>query len=509
MEHIAANYERYATDLWAFMTECVHTIDQIDSKNPIKLFPNRKYLRLYCKIWENYPLLVVPKSRRMTMSWTMMGIYAWKFIFRQGQFIGFVSKKEDDADELVKRVKHILDNIPEDKIPKEMLPDYKSKYCYLGADELNNTIRGFPQGADQMRQFTFSDIFGDEAAFWEKAKDFYAAAFPTIDGGGRMTIVSSPAPGFFKKLCFDAIDSLGDINVAEHQPDKKEVCEGVTIWLNKKNRFTVFQLHYTADPRKRHAEYKESLKNSMPLQEYLREYELYWDTFSGAPVYPEFSKLHICDDMPEPVAGLPMLIGFDFGLTPAAIVGQFQEETLFIFKEYIEVNMGAERFSDKVIADIKLRWPQFNDLGKHWKTFIDPSGDFRKDTDESTCAQILNSKGFGCIPGPVAWEKRRHAVVHFLQKMTKEGPAMQLSETGCPMLIKGFKGGYRFSERSIELEPSKLRPVKDEYSHPHDALQYLASGVQNFVQDMKIRVPRPDYSFTGSTQRRRGNGLIR
>lgn len=497
------NYIRYRSDPWAFITECVFTLDQVDKDEPIKLMPDKEYLKLYCKLWQRYPLLAVPKTRRMTMSWMTIGLYVWDTIFHKGRFNAFVSKKEDDANELVNRAKFILDNINSEKLPRELIPKYEHKFNVLNFPELMSKIQGFPQGADQLRQFTFSGIFGDESAFWEYAEKFYAASFPTIDGGGRMTLVSSPAPGFFKKLCFDAMDQPGDINVAEYSPDYKNPMQGVRAWQNQKNKFLVYELHYTADPEKRDPSYKESIKNSMPVQEYLREYELHWDTFSGQPVYPEFGKIHVIDEQPTPEPGLPMLIGLDFGLTPAAVVAQYADGVLTIFKEYVEVNMGAIRFMDMLTADLRLRYPGF-DFKKNWKCFIDPSGLFRSDTDESSCAQIV-AKYFVPIPGPVAWEQRRNAVVSQLIKLNKGIPAFQLYARECPVLFKGFEGGYRFSDKNVELEPNKLRPLKDSYSHPHDALQYVCSGVKSLTQSAMKQMPKPTYFAKGATNGRQKN----
>lgn len=407
-----------------------------------------------------------------------------------------VSKKEDDANELIGRAKFILDNLDPKKIPRELIPKYQAKFCVLNFPQIHSKIQGFPQGADQLRQFTFSGVFGDESAFWEQAKEFYSATFPTIDGGGRMNLVSSPAPGFFKKLTFDCLDVVGDINVMEKNPDYSRPAQGIRIWKNAKNKFLVFELHYTADPEKRSDEYRDSIKNSLPLTEYLREYELHWDTFQGMPVYPEFSKVHILEEKPEPQPGLPMLLGFDFGLTPAAVVGQLQEDVLVIFDEFVEINMGADRFSDKVMRELRLRYPTFSDFKKNWLTYIDPSGVFRKDTDETTCAQILNSKGFRCIPGPVTWEERRHGVLHWLQRLSGNGtPCFQIYGRNCSMLVKGFEGGYRFTEKAAEVEPNRLRPIKDQFSHPHDALQYLCSGVKSLQRKVSKAIPRPYYSI--------------
>lgn len=481
---------------WEFLINCCFTLDQVAKGEPIKLMPDRDYGRLYIKLLNAYPLMAAPKSRRMTMSWYTIGFYVHDTIFGRGRFNAFVSKKEDDANELVMRAKFIVDHIPNDMIPKELIPKYESKFCVLNFPSINSKIQGFPQGADQLRQFTFSGIFGDESAFWDQAQEFYAASFPTIDGGGRMTLVSSPAPGFFKKLCFDAMDKLGEINVGEFTPEFKVPCLGVRTWRNQKNRFLIFELHYTADPLKRDVSYKESIKNSMPLMEYLREYELHWDTFSGFPVYPEFSKLHIVHAYPEPSPGLPMLIGFDFGLTPACVIAQLHEDTLLIFEEIVEINMGAVRFVPKVIQHIRMRYRTHTDLKKDWMCYIDPAGVFRNDTDESSCSLVLQANGFVPAPGPVVWEERRKAVVHYLRQMGKDGPSFQIYEKDCPMLVKGFEGGYRFSDKNAEIEPTKLRPIKDAYSHPHDALQYVCAGVKDLVTRLKKSVPRPHYATT-------------
>jgi len=47
-------------------------------------------------------------------------------------------------------------------------------------------------------------------AFWSDAEKMYSASIPTLEGGGKLTGVSSPAPGFFKRLVFDTLDSEVD-----------------------------------------------------------------------------------------------------------------------------------------------------------------------------------------------------------------------------------------------------------------------------------------------------------
>lgn len=455
-------------------------------------FPNKEYLRLYTKLWLKRPLIAVPKTRRMTMSWMTISLYVWDTIFHQGRFTAFVSKKEDDADYLVKRAKFIIDNLDRDRLPEDLIPKYKEKFCLLEFPDIKSRIQGFPQGADQLRQFTFSGIFGDECAFWEQASEFYSASLPTIDGGGRMTLVSSPAPGFFKKLVFDALGRKDEVNAAEFTPDSTQAMQGARVWTNKKNKFLVYELHYTADPTKRDPSYAASIKDSMPIQEYLREYELAWDTFSGQPVYPEFSKIHKIFEKPAPTPGVPMLIGLDWGRTPSAIIGQLEEGVLTIFKEYNEINMGADRFLKKITQDLSLRYPSFSDFKKHWLCYADPAGLGKNQTDDRTCF-LEASKYFNVIPGPIDFESRRLAVVELLMRLENGQPAFQVYEKDSPILTQGFEGGYRFDDKAMEIEPAKLRPIKNLYSHPHDALQYLCSGVKTASKGDFKPVPTPGY----------------
>jgi len=205
-EALFQRFKKIRSDPWEFL-KCVFTLDQVDKKNPIKAYPTYlDYLNLYVRVWEKERLLLCPKSRRMKMSWTNIALFTWDAIFHIGRNHAFVSKKEDDSDELVKRARFILDNIDETKLPKSLLPKYEVRFNRLYFPEIQSMIQGFPSGANQLRQFTFSGIMADEMAFWEEAQEMYSAAMPTLEGGGRFTGFSSPSAGFFKKLVFDTLD---------------------------------------------------------------------------------------------------------------------------------------------------------------------------------------------------------------------------------------------------------------------------------------------------------------
>ncbi len=513
---IALNYQRYRDNPYAFLTECVFTLDQVDQKDPIKLFPDKEYLELYVSIWMRCKLLAVPKSRRMTMSWTNIALFLWDAIFHKGRFMAFVSKKEEHAGELVERAEYIFKRIPHDKIPPDMLPRIKNnqmtkKPPVLEFPDINSKIQGFPMGADQLRQFTFSGILGDEAAFWPEARQFYSASKPTLDGGGRMSLISSAAPGFFKKIVFDTLNNEMDLDTVPEGAIIQHPMQGVRMWKNPDNQFWVIEIHYTADEDKRHPEFKEMLIKTLPRRQYLQEYEIDWDTFEGMAVYEDFTDAHISHEEIEPRLGLPLVLGWDFGLTPSAVVCQLVDDQLFVLREFVAKNKPIDTFAPEVMNHLRIAYPEWHDSELHFRHWIDPAGTFRSEVDANTCMKEMHAQGIRKIfPGDVTWEARKGAVNHWLKKLSKHGPGLIVNERLCPVLIKGFRGGYHYPEKAQEIEPTKIRPLKNEFSHPHDALQYVCGGVRKLMgrSGSKVNIRPPGYGFQKEDVPGKRKGLI-
>lgn len=194
-------------DLWQFCSRAVYTLDQADAEEPVKQFPfHLDYLRQMAFHWEHEPLFAVKKSRRMVVTWSMITFILWDAMFHIGRANFIISKKEKDADDLVRKCFFIYNHIPEEVLPKEVLPKANYKFCKLEFPELDSYIMGLPQGEDQIRQYTASRVFLDEFAFMEKARSTWAGLKPTITGGGKISIVSTPEMSFFKAIVDDEID---------------------------------------------------------------------------------------------------------------------------------------------------------------------------------------------------------------------------------------------------------------------------------------------------------------
>jgi len=195
-------------DPWVFITKFCRTLDSHDRKNPIKLFPNRPYLKQLTRLWLDHPLLAVAKSRQMLATWLFVCLYLWDAIMSPGRLIFLQSKREEDAighataaPGLLGRTRFVLE-----RLPRELKPDFKATVNKIEFPALNSTIWAIPQGPDVLRQHTASGILSDEMAFQYLAEDAYTAAIPTIENGGRFTALSTANPGFFQKLYQDTLE---------------------------------------------------------------------------------------------------------------------------------------------------------------------------------------------------------------------------------------------------------------------------------------------------------------
>lgn len=212
----------------------------------------------------------------------------------------------------------------------------------------------------------------------------------------------------------------------------------------------------------------------------------YGTTADGKPVYPEYNdKIHVADSDLEYNPLLPIYLGWDFGLTPACIIGQITAKgQLLILEEYVAEDMGIRQFASEVVK------PALMTKYANPRRFIskgDPSGINRSQTDERTCYQELLEIGIASEPTETNdFIPRRESVAFFLNRLSGGEPGFLLSPN-CRQLRKGFIGGYRYERLKVAGERYRDRPVKDRFSHPHDALQYLCLAAREGGKVVRAR----------------------
>lgn len=150
------------------------------------------------------PKIAVYKSRQMLVSWTIVGYCLWRLLFTPGSYIGFISKKEEDAGKLIGRARVIYQNLPDAwKIGLPEVDFYHGKKAIpvkmvatFPEGQTESIIQAFPEGGDQVRMETFSLVYWDEVGFCrnEEAYATYAAVYPTVSEGTAQFIMTSTPP---------------------------------------------------------------------------------------------------------------------------------------------------------------------------------------------------------------------------------------------------------------------------------------------------------------------------
>lgn len=196
----------------------------------------------------------------------------------------------------------------------------------------------------------------------------------------------------------------------------------------------------------------------------------------GKPVYPEWlDTTHVANEALAPIEKLPLVIGLDFGLTPAAVFAQRTARGQWrVIDELVTEDMGVVRFSELLSARLDA-W--YGDVGAV-EAWGDPAGNARATTDERTCFEIIRKHtNIPCKAAPTNEPTiRREAVAGALNRLVDGEPGFLLSPA-CKVLRKGFAGGYHYRRvRVVGDERFHDKPDKNAFSHPHDALQYLLSG---------------------------------
>lgn len=203
----------------------------------------------------------------------------------------------------------------------------------------------------------------------------------------------------------------------------------------------------------------------------------YGSVHDGKPVYPEYNDtLHVKEI--QPIVGVKLKIGMDFGLTPAAVITQNDARgRLLILDELCGEDMGISAFLEDILV------PQLMNIYPEWwakrddliECYGDPAGAQRAQTDEKSCFDEVKAAKLKIRPAKSnAWLPRRGAVAWFLSKLAG-GQPMLLIDPCCSVLRKGFNGGYKYRRIQVIGEERFTEvAMKNGYSHPHDALQYVA-----------------------------------
>jgi len=155
------------------------------------------------------------------------------------------------------------------------------------------------------------------------------------------------------------------------------------------------------------------------------------------------------------------------GLSPAAAITYLHPGGQWlIFQEFIGEDEGIVEFGTSVKEWCNQEFPtnvKYRDIG-------DPAGKIRDSRKKSPKIYLQEECGIIIEDGIQTFKIRRESVVSRLHHRTHG----LLIDPSCVRLIDGFEGGYAYPEITATGMFGD-EPIKNEYSHIHDSIQYGAT----------------------------------
>ena len=209
---------------------------------------------------------------------------------------------------------------------------------------------------------------------------------------------------------------------------------------------------------------------------------------TGKPVHPRYVDSVHCQDLEfKPDIGTDIILGFDFGRTPAcAFLQRTGVGGWICFDEFLAVDMSALSFAPELKRYMATNYPNYR-----FKGWGDPSGGNKGQGTDDTPVGILNAQGIPCrktaTNDPLV---RRGAVESPLREVGMDGKPRLIILPKCKMIRKGLAGGFTYKRIQIAgAERYHDEPDKNEYSHPVEALEY---GLQGEGEGREILRPKSE-----------------
>ncbi len=201
----------------------------------------------------------------------------------------------------------------------------------------------------------------------------------------------------------------------------------------------------------------------------------------GKPVYNNFkSGYHVSRTRLVWSKGT-LYRGWDSsGNIPACVVCQLPSaQKIQVIKEFVSDREAIVDFTKRVQRECEIRYP-----GATYVDYADPAGAATYSTRSggfTSNHQLMKEVGVEVIPSEQNPAARQGAVDDALRSID----GLLVDGVECRTLVDGFEGGYCHEKSNIVGE-FKESPLKNIYSHVHDALQYVVVRMSRSVREERI-----------------------
>ena len=285
-------------------------------------------------------LSIILKARQLGFTWLSLIYGLHGVIFRPGYSVVALSKREEDAKELVRRICFILRYLPSWMIrhvkgtPKQYPnPTWDSTVLSVTIYHKGKepaVFNAMSAGPDSGRSFTANLVILDEWAFQMFARDIWSAAYPTINRptGGQVIGLSTAKKGtLFEEIFWKA--------------------------YNGENTFTPIFMPWSTDPR-RTQEWYEQVKKDLP-HSYMAEYPATPEeafTAGEGQFFKEFRRdVHVVKPFKIP-SWWKRFCSLDYGLDMCSCHwwAVSPEGIMYAYRELYQPNLTLSQAAKKIIS---------------------------------------------------------------------------------------------------------------------------------------------------------------
>ena len=457
--------------IWSQIFGYVNSPKTKNKHLPLILFPYQKNtVRQLVLNIERGSDCLIEKSREMGVSWLVLFVFMWYWMFRPGSNFLLGSYKEklvDDGtiDSMFGKIRYILDGLPKWILPKGFKRKDHDNKMKLHNPQLDNYITGDTMNPNFGRGARKTGIFFDELGFWDYGKAAWESSSETTDC--RIGNSTPNGYNYYKMLIDSGLDKI--------------------------------RLHWSEHPLKDSLWYKYK-KMKETKEAVAQEIDISYDASRVGVIYADWQQ-RVQKGVYPYDPSLPLYVAWDFGNADgtAMIWVQVMDGRLVIIDAFYKKGVKLIDFfvplvTGRVLSEYQYAYTEeeMRMINEHatWKQAIhfgDPAGNQKHQNQNFSVIETLGSHG---IKVNVDYARNTHnARQSDAQKLIMRGVYLHKNEQTQWLDISMLN--YSFSSTNVEgvkQVKSNASPKHDQYSHMATAFEYLAVGLMNMPDKKKSRV---------------------
>ena len=353
--------QRYRESCWAWFCEQVITIDEATQR--LRPWPaDKEYLReLIEDILPCEKLVMIPKSRRLLITWLISGWVTWVARYHSANAIYWQNIEAGRAAyTLDRRSWHIEQYLADRDLRRREGHGVKvhrtheghaGRITYQHADDNGDPqpdsyIAAVPEGADVLRTFTPSIVVMDEVEHHRRAVEAMEALLPLLEEDKPVRAVligTSNGPlGLMAQYCSDIGFTVWRDNIRQR---------GVVVpRLRHDTGAAICPVHYSLDPSITTDWVDRQRRLYRDATSWGKEMEINMSSVSGNPVAASYTRLGNTLEHLHYMPALPIRLACDFNVDPMAwLICQYDKPYLYVIDEIFLEPGSVPTACDEVI----------------------------------------------------------------------------------------------------------------------------------------------------------------